>query len=117
MTLHPIVADFTQPLDLPALDGVVMANSLHFERDKARVLRRVIGYLRPGGRFILVEYDADRGNSWVPHPISFDAWTSLSVEVGLQQTSRIASVPSRFLGSIYAALSLTATPAQRPPEP
>jgi len=116
VALHSMVADFTTPLDLPALDGLVMANSLHFERDKARMLTRVIGYLRPGGRFILVEYDADRGNSWVPHPISFEVWTSLSAEVGLQQTRRIASVPSRFLGSIYAALSLIATPAQKPPE-
>lgn len=116
VALHSLVADFTTPLDLPALDGLVMANSLHFERDKARVLRRVIGYLRPGGRFILVEYDADRGNSWVPHPVSFDRWTSLAAGVGLEETRRIATVPSRFLGSIYAALSLTATPAQQRPE-
>ncbi len=116
VTLHPIVADFTQPLDLPALDGVVMANSLHFERDKAQVLRVVIGHLRSGGRFVLVEYDADRGNPWVPHPVSFDRWTSLAAGVGLEETRRIATVPSRFLGSIYAALSLTATPAQQRPE-
>src|SRR5260370_14756439 len=32
------VADFTKGLDLHALDGVVMANSLHFVRNKAPVL-------------------------------------------------------------------------------
>jgi len=28
--LHPVLADFTRPLTLPPLDGLVMANSLHF---------------------------------------------------------------------------------------
>lgn len=32
------VADFTKPLDLHDLDGVLMANSLHYVRDKQPVL-------------------------------------------------------------------------------
>jgi SAM-dependent methyltransferase len=107
VAVHGLVADFTQPLELPELDGVVMANSLHFVRDKLPVLRRIIGHLKPGGRFVLVEYDADRGNPWVPHPLSFGSWTVLAAEAGLRDTRRTASVPSRFLGSIYAAVSLT----------
>src|SRR5512136_68248 len=31
--LHTIRADFTRPLELPPLDGIVMANSLHFFKD------------------------------------------------------------------------------------
>jgi ubiquinone/menaquinone biosynthesis C-methylase UbiE len=61
-----LVADFTRSPDLPRLDGIVMANSLHFERDKLAVLRLVRGYLRPAGRLVLVEYDTDHGNQWVP---------------------------------------------------
>ncbi len=106
VAVRPHVADFTRPLDLPPLDGIVMANSLHFQRDRLAVLRLVASYLRPGGRLILVEYDTDHGNTWVPYPVSFRTWETLAVEAGLRETRRLASVPSRFLGSIYSALSV-----------
>jgi SAM-dependent methyltransferase len=104
--LHVRVADFTRPLDLPALDGLVMANSLHFVRDKLPLLERLRGYLAAGGRFVLVEYDADRGNAWVPHPLSFESWRALAERAGLVDTRLLHTVPSRFFGRIFAALSL-----------
>jgi SAM-dependent methyltransferase len=106
IAVTPIVADFTRPIDLPELDGIVMANSLHFVRDKAPVLELVRGYLRPGGRLVLVEYGADRGNPWVPYPLSFATWSMVAAAAGFRDTRLLASVPSRFLGSIYSALSL-----------
>jgi SAM-dependent methyltransferase len=106
VTLRPLVADFTAPLDLPPLDGIVMANSLHFERDRLAVLRLVRGYLRPGGRLVLVEYDTDHGNLWVPYPLSCRTWATVAAEAGFRETRRLASVPSRFLGSIYSALAI-----------
>ena len=99
-------ADFTRRLDLSGLDGVVMANALHFVENKAAVLALVRGYLKHGGRLLLVEYDSDRGNTWVPHPLSFETWREVAADAGFVETRRLAAVPSRFLRRIYSALSL-----------
>jgi ubiquinone/menaquinone biosynthesis C-methylase UbiE len=103
--VHYLTADFTKPLDLPPLDGIVMANSLRFQRDQARVVQSVKAYLRPGGRFVLVEYNADQGNPWVPHPLSYDTWQALAHRCGFVTTRLLARRPSSFMTEIYSALS------------
>lgn len=101
------VADFTRELGLVQLDGIVMANSLHFVRDKLPVLKLVRGMLRGGGRLIVVEYGSDHGNPWVPHPFSFESWQRMAVEAGFESTRLLRTIPSRHLGSMYSALSLS----------
>jgi SAM-dependent methyltransferase len=105
--LTTIVADITAPLTLPPLDGLVAANSLHFvPRDRqVAVIRSLAEHLRPGAPFIVVEYDADRGNPWVPHPFTATTFARLAAEAGLVDTTPLARVPSRFLGGIYSAVS------------
>ena len=105
VTLDVQRADFTRPLELPPLDGIVMANSVHFHRDHVAVVRHVVSFLDPGGRLVLVEYDTDRGNAWVPHPLSYKAWEGVAAEAGLARTRLLHRVRSRFLGAIYSAVS------------
>jgi SAM-dependent methyltransferase len=102
-------SDFTRPLDLPRLDGVVMANALHFQRNKEPLLQLIKRYLQPSGRFILVEYNVDRGNAWVPHPLSYSTWEKLAHQMGFWPTRLLAVKPSHFLGEFYSALSLVST--------
>jgi len=104
-TVHYVTGDFTRRLDLPLLDGVVMANSLHYVRQKDPVLQLVRSYLRLGGHLILVEYNADHGNMWVPYPLSYGTWEVLASKNGFAQTRLLATVPSRFFGEIYSAVS------------
>jgi SAM-dependent methyltransferase len=98
-------ADFTQALDVPSLDGVVMANSLHFHKEKAPIVQSVRNLLAPGGRLILVEYNVDQGNTWVPHPISYLVWERFAARCGFVDTRQIGAKPSRFLKEIYSAVS------------
>jgi ubiquinone/menaquinone biosynthesis C-methylase UbiE len=98
-------ADFTRSLRLPALDGVVMANSLHFQRDQLAVLRNVRPFLAPGGRIVVVEYNINRSNGAVPHPLPFERWQSLASEAGFEHTRLLERRPSRFLNEMYSAVS------------
>jgi len=106
-TVHYVMADFSDPLESPLLDGIVMANSLHFIRDRQKpaVLQRIKGYLKPNGRIIVVEYHTDSGNTWVPHPFSYGTWEGIAKKLGFENTQLLATYPSRFLKEIYSAAS------------
>jgi ubiquinone/menaquinone biosynthesis C-methylase UbiE len=104
--VHYLAADFTQPLDLPPLDGIVMANSLHFQRNQDAVLQLVRGYLKPGARLVLVEYNTDRGNPWIPYPLSYATWETLARRAGFATTRLLATRGGRHFDDMYAALSI-----------
>jgi precorrin-6B methylase 2 len=103
--VHYYPADFTRPIDLPPLDGIVMANSLHFHRYPEPIVQLIKGYLSSQGRFILVEYNIEQFNSAVPYPISYRMWEELAQRCGFVRTRLLKTRPSRFLKEIYSAVS------------
>jgi SAM-dependent methyltransferase len=114
--LRLVAADFTDALTLPPLDGIVAANALHYVPEEAQValLRRWRDYLAPGGRLVIVEYDTDVGNRWVPYPVSFRTFGTVARAAGYSEPVRLGSRPSRFLGSIYAAVASLDTSVDEP---
>jgi len=105
------VGDFTRPLGLSGMDGIVMANSLHFVRDKAPVLESVHKMLRPGGTLIVVEYGTNSGNPWVPHPFTYERWEKMAAQAGFVKTRLLRTIPSRYTGSMYSAVSYVSSSA------
>ena len=103
--MHYFNADYTNRLGLPPLDGALMANTLHFHHHISPILGLIRTYLRPGGRLIVVEYNLDRGNTWVPYPFSYQTWQTIARSNGFTNTRLLARRPSRFMGVIYSALS------------
>ncbi len=103
--LHVLAADFSRPLGLPPLDGVLMANSLHFFKSKDGILQHVRSMLKPGGALLLVEYNVESGNVWVPYPLSFGTWRALAPKARFSEPHLLATHPSNFLREFYSALA------------
>jgi ubiquinone/menaquinone biosynthesis C-methylase UbiE len=103
----PLQADLTRRLELPALDGVLLANALHFIRDQPAALALAAGYLRPGGRLLLVEYDLRAALPWTPFPVSFALFQSLAAAAGLAAPTEIGRRVSPSSGvAMFAAVAL-----------
>jgi trans-aconitate methyltransferase len=97
--------DFNEPLHFnEPLNGIMLANSLHYIQDKATLMKYLKSKLTHDGRVIVIEYDITQGNQWVPFPISFLALKFLTLSVGFKNVSKLAEVPSQYHRSMYSAL-------------
>ncbi|GAB4427679.1 MAG: hypothetical protein OHK0039_46050 [Bacteroidia bacterium] len=92
-----VEGDFTQPMDLPQVDGILLANALHYVPDPLPVLGHILTYLAPGGSLLFIEYDTDRPNlPWVPHPISQQRWEALAAALKLPPVQRLGQMSSQY---------------------
>jgi len=92
-------------LAIENLDGILMANSLHYVKDKPLFIQKMKTYLKPGGIFLLVEYDTDTPvANWVPYPVSFLTTTKLFGSAGYR-VKKLRERPSLYgRANMYSAL-------------
>lgn len=98
--------DFTRRMPLPPLDGIVMANALHFVRDQAAAVALAASYLRPGGRLVVIEYQDRPASRWVPYPVPSARLGELAADAGLSPVRVVATRPSAFGGQMYVAMAV-----------
>lgn len=110
-TVLPLQADVLRPLELPPLDGVLLANLLHFVRDQVGLLRRLCSVVRPGGSLLVVEYDQAFPIPWVPYPLPFARLATLTTEAGFTPAVQVGERRSPSSGCV-----LYAAAANRPEE-
>lgn len=72
------VGDFTRgSWPFAELDGILMANSLHYVEHQAAFIRACERRMKANRRFLIVEYDSDEATRWVPYPVSRGTLTAL----------------------------------------
>ena len=95
--LEKLNADFiNDDLPLQNLDGIVMANALHFVKNKNVFIQRLQSYVNETASFLIVEYDTDQSNLWVPYPLKVEGWQKLFIETGYFTFRKINHHPSVY---------------------
>lgn len=104
--IEVIKANFVNDaFELPKLNGILMANSLHYVKDKGSFLSSLIPKLAQDAIFLIVEYDTTNANRWVPYPVDFTSLIKLFAGEGFTSIQKINERTSIYNeAKMYSAL-------------
>ncbi|HEY2348644.1 MAG TPA: class I SAM-dependent methyltransferase [Puia sp.] len=104
--INTLESDFVRDdLNLQNLDGILMANAFHFVRNKKSFIEKLVPCFRVNPVFLMVEYDTDLPNPWVPYPLSFVTLRNLFTDLGFAVVREISKKKSLYRsGELYSVL-------------
>jgi Methyltransferase domain len=103
VTIRKEVVDLSESdLSLPTLDGVLMANFLHFIEHQGAFVAKLRTLSE---RLLVVEYDGRARSRWIPYPLGFSELRGLLLERGFTAIAKVGTRASRFGGEIYSVLA------------
>jgi hypothetical protein len=101
--VRKIVGDLNDAgLSLPTVDGILIANTLHFIRQQKDLLTRLLSVT---DCILIVEYERFLPNPSGPYPVGFQKFRKLCSRIGVQRVERFGTRPSQFGGTMYSALA------------
>jgi trans-aconitate methyltransferase len=105
--IHTRVMDFLGNEIPHGVQGILIANALHYVADHQPFLKRLWTALDPDGLLLIVEYDTDIPvPEWVPYPISERKLVALLRTTSHGIPTEIGRRPSIFgSGDLYAAFA------------
>lgn len=88
------------PLPFGPIDGILMANSLHYVQDQPAFIKKLSFYT---SSLIIIEYDIEKPvPTWVPFPVSY---SKLSTHFPDRKIVKLGERPSAYgQGNMYSAL-------------
>ncbi|MBD8487164.1 methyltransferase domain-containing protein [Echinicola sp. CAU 1574] len=91
--------------DLPAvqLDGIIMANSLHYVKDPGTFLKSIKKRLESTSSIIIIEYNTDKPNPWIPYPLNYLRLSDVIFAAGFSKIRLLNKTKSIYGGEIYSA--------------
>jgi SAM-dependent methyltransferase len=103
VTIRKEVVDLSEnDLFFPAVDGVLMANFLHFVEEQGAFIENL---RRLAGRLLIVEYEGRPRSQWVPYPLGFSGLRDLLLKRGFTDVAKVGTRASRFGGELYSVLA------------
>lgn len=103
VTIETLQQDFTVAKFIIPPDGILMANALHYVAHQQDFVAHLKTLIKENGSLIIVEYDTDKANPWVPYPVNFSKLTQLFQQQGfsnIELTGRQNSVYGAMMYSV-----------------
>jgi ubiquinone/menaquinone biosynthesis C-methylase UbiE len=113
-TAIALQANLNSPLPIRPIDGILIANGLHFfdQSIQIRILDNCYRALKDSGSLVIVEYNTAESTGVVPFPIPIASIDGLIATCGFEPVNKTTRVDSTYLEEMYAILTKKKEPGK-----